>query len=112
MSFIVSLVYLISWVVTISALIYLVISLVVSLYAGFILYKEEIFDSVVFSRGEYSVFIGFLLFWLWLAEFCIIQYALYQGHSCEEIAKARHLRIDIVEQVSKWHFLSSFKDQQ
>jgi hypothetical protein len=107
MNFIVSLAHFVGWVVTIPALVYLVISLSLTLYAGIFWYdKHGIGDTG--SRKDYAVQVGFLNLWEWFSEILLlflqkisIRSCLKDGKTNEEIANILGISSNAVDQINE-----------
>jgi hypothetical protein len=66
MSFLVSLAHFVGWVILVPALIYLIVSFIVALYANNFWYKKNSYGLC--TRKQYAYQVGFKNLWEWFAD--------------------------------------------
>jgi hypothetical protein len=119
MSFIVSLAHFIGWLILVPALIYLVVSDVITLYAFIFWYMNS--NPSLEMKAQFALRVGFKNFWIWFFGFllqvysaCMIRKLHRDGFSGSQISE-EFWRLDPeeIEQLKTkvtWHPLSSIKN--
>ena len=108
MGFIISLAHFVGWIILVPALIYLSVSLIMTLYAA--IFGRDAADMFPEDAEWYVFRVGFKNFWLWLAGFCV-SFVLFlctrnlrkKGYSLEEIANEfPNISLDDAERIERF----------